>query len=80
MKQCLLFILVLILLYILVRRGWPELFIGVYDVTNLDAYQKPELSETTITKEVNRDFNFEESLSYKTPFNKLDYQDLLIID
>ena len=41
---------------------------------------KKEISEENYNKEVNRDFNYEINLYYKTPFQFLDYQDMLISD
>lgn len=51
----------------------------VYDSTNLGEYRE-KISEHIKNKELNRDFNFEVPRFYKTPYQYLDFQDLIIHD
>lgn len=71
-----LLLLLVILWLVMKKENFSEL---KYNSEYLFAYRKPRISQSTFDKELNRDFNYEESLSYITPFQKLDYQDLLIL-
>lgn len=48
-----------------------------YDENDFTAYRS-KIAEEIKRKELNRDFNFEVPMFYKTPFQYLDFQDLLI--
>ena len=50
-----------------------------YNARDLTAYRR-NIAEDIKKKELNRDFNYEVPLFYKTPYQFLDYQDLLIND
>ena len=70
-------LLLLVILWLVTKR---ETFSELkYNSENLFSYRKPRISQSTFNKELNRDFNYEESLSHVTPFQKLDFQDLLIL-
>lgn len=51
----------------------------LYDPTNLGEYRE-KMNEQIRKKELNRDFNFEVPRFYKTPYQYLDFQDLIIHD
>lgn len=77
------FLLVLIVILILVLTEEKENLRGkkykkkIYNPDNFSRYIK-NLSDEIKRKELNRDFNYEVPLFYKTPYQFLDYQDLLI--
>ena len=80
------FLLVLIVILILVLNENKENLTGnknkkhkkkIYDPNNFRRYRK-KLSQEILRKELNRDFNYEVPLFYKTPYQFLDYQDLFI--
>ena len=71
-----LLLLLVILWLVMKKENFSEL---KYNSEYLFAYRNPRISQSTFDKELNRDFNYEESLSYITPFQKLDFQDLLIL-
>jgi hypothetical protein len=50
-----------------------------YKPDDLTEYRQ-RISEDLKRKELNRDFNFEVPFTYKTPYQYLDYQDMLIND
>lgn len=51
----------------------------LYNPTNLGEYRE-KMNEQIRKKELNRDFNFEVPRFYKTPYQYLDFQDLIIHD
>ena len=51
----------------------------IYNPNDFRRYRK-NLSQEIMRKELNRDFNYEVPLFYKTPYQFLDYQDLQIHD
>lgn len=77
------FLLVLVVILILVITEEKETLRGkkhkkkIYNPNDFRRYRK-NLSQEIIRKELNRDFNYETPLFYKTPYQFLDYQDLLI--
>jgi hypothetical protein len=87
-KSILVFLIsIILLLYVLWDRGiitniknrefFRDKRIREYDSQDFTAYRN-RIAEEIKRKELNRDFNFEVPLFYKTPFQYLDFQDLLI--
>lgn len=77
------FLLVLLVILILVLNENKETLKGkkhkkkIYNPNDFRRYRK-KLSQEILRKELNRDFNYEVPLFYKTPYQFKDYQDLFI--
>ena len=81
MDLCYLVVLVVILILVMTQKKENLLLKKYkkkkYNPNDFRRYRK-KISEEIKRKELNRDFNYEVPLFYKTPYQYLDFQDLLI--
>tara|TARA_B100000123_G_scaffold228582_1_gene177810 strand:+ start:484 stop:732 length:249 start_codon:yes stop_codon:yes gene_type:complete len=75
------FLVIMLIIIIKTREKFQNIEdLDIDEVHKLMTKEKKKLFEEKANKELNRDFNFEEPLYYRTPYQFLDYQDLLIYE